>query len=1400
MKYETNVPAPVVEVVEPSSLDVGQLGVGESLIYYVILTNKGLINANGTSYNIPELGGDCKLEPLVEYTNLTLLPQQSYTIPVKVTRLSREGSSHTISGGGSGSGNTSSTEWLWDYTPNTTAPVVEVNEPEDVNTGNLKVGERTTYEVVLVNKGSVPVKDVSYTIPLISGDYKWKPTGESTGLTLGPNESVTITVEVTHLDHDEAARIGSSPSSTQKSSSATNGRCKIYTVTDYYWECGPDKKWGWYPHEIKLIPPIDCPPLGDRGLWTVYGHGLGSPGGDDGGSYSSHDNYNGVSFTAECDPCVVAVTRAVAECLLGYTSIGCFVGLSSIGVNTLMDQDTDWQTWALTTLGCFITQKTLGIIINTAACGWSFTHLSCGGSSSSRARAAADDDAGLPTWIREYKERIQPMDGYINDYIGFFNELFGSDVWVKKATVEELVTLLEAVTSQSGNGQLNASALISKKPQDITTAEFNAFIERINNTQAFKSTGKVSDNMMHADVLKQYVNSMIAVDQKVADDTQGKYQSMPDLFIQETDQLVDRLQNESTSTCATISLQIEQTMTMTRQAFRGTLTVTNGNKEQPITNAKLKLNVTNRQTGLTATAKEFEMPTESLKGFEGDLGMESGWYLGADSTGTATILFIPSKYAAPDEPVDYSFGGTLSYVDPNSGLEVTRELYPVTLTVKPSPELDLTYFMQRDLYGDDALTEEVEPMVPGEFAVLINNKGNGDATNVRMVTKQPKIIENEKGLYIDFEFVSSQLNGQEKTLAMGETIPTDFGTISAHSQAYAQWWLQSSLLGHFVDYDIKATHVTSYGNENLSLLDQVTIHELIHGFTPAAGVVNGGPAVARGFLVNDISDFNDMPDRIYFTDATQQEVELATDAVLRKQSNTEYTLTITPSKAGWNYGSVLDPTGRRQLVKVVRQRDGAELPVDNIWKTDRTLIDGKDWLYERRLHYVADVPESAFLDGEVLLLTFENRSDVELEVSSITGMEHPDYPVRMEDVNQVNVRFNKAVKPETFTAQDVTLTVQGEKQDLGSVQFATTDNTNWTLDFTALNQQLPNGYYVLTVQTATITDFEGYNGYTGKKADWVLFRGGLVQYVTSTWPELAGTVLREVIDAPAGARMPSAYRSSGNGKELYGSIIRLTAVPKPGYEFVNWTIGDEVVSTNNVYQTKVTAETSIVANFTSKKCRLTTETEGFGTISGNATGVYPSGTELQIVANPDEGYQLKHWIVDGKIVTTPDNTLTLTIEQAMTVTAVFERSVGPSAPEYYFIVWMNETVKHSYALSEKPKVTMDNGVFTLTTTQTTVTYNATDVLKFTLGDKDGGIVDVDDIAVKAGPGVDRQADRLIFTGCKPNSVIGIYSLDGRLADQQRADGDGRAEVSLSGLKAGVYVVKSDSITFKIAKR
>ena len=133
--------------------------------------------------------------------------------------------------------------------------------------------------------------------------------------------------------------------------------------------------------------------------------------------------------------------------------------------------------------------------------------------------------------------------------------------------------------------------------------------------------------------------------------------------------------------------------------------------------------------------------------------------------------------------------------------------------------------MQRDIYGDNPLTPDVvEPIIPAEFSVLIHNKGKGDADNVRMITEQPKIVENEKGLAVDFAIISSSLNGGEKAMALDKSIATQFGDILAGTCSYATWDLTSSLLGHFVDYDVSYTHLTSYGNPDLSLLDQVTIH------------------------------------------------------------------------------------------------------------------------------------------------------------------------------------------------------------------------------------------------------------------------------------------------------------------------------------------------------------------------------------------------------------------------------------------------------------------------------------------------------------------------------------------------------------------------------------------------
>ena len=1262
VQYETNVPAPVIEVIEPDNIELSHLGAGESQIYHAVLTNKGLITAQNANYTVPERVSGFKWEPLVECKDFSLSPQQSMVIPVKITRMGSRKDTHGV-----GDYNNSDTEWSWDWVPNAPEPVVDVIEPTDLDIiGSLDIGGSHSYGVKLKNNGTVPVYDVVYSIPTRKGDYKWEVQQKFDDLTLNPGESIDIPVKVTKVDPNNPDPDGSDSGSSGSGSGSGSGSssskssdkakpCRITSLTDWRFECGPEGKYGWYPHTIKVDLP--CPKDKGGGWYTVYGNGLGSPGGGGGGGgYSSSSNSGNVTVDKDCDHCTNEYLQKWFDCGVSFIPKGgCAYGLYS-AYKDYGKPTNDWRyytTSALTGIGCLtelcaegaviaipatlggsiipaVTCSAVGTGINilnclislTAPCdenGWwqAFVPLSWKGPVLASRRAAP---ATEPNWLTSYRlaAEIPAQEQWAFNAIQL--EIFGDTAWVTETTPEEIYAVLKAATAQEGT--ITLDALRDVKPQGISEAQLARFVERLNNSTAFDKNGTESDNRINGENFAKYAE---LIEKAEAASREMGYKNTDEMWIAESVKFKENAENKGNTVCATITLQINQTMTMTRQAFRGTLTVYNGNKSQAMKDVKLKLNVTNTQTQQVATAKEFEMHTESLVGFKGELPMDAGWYLGTDSTGTATILFIPSKYAAPEKPVDYSFGGTLSYIDPYTDLLVTRELYPVTLTVKPSPELDLTYFMQRDIMGDDALTEEVEPMEPSEFTLIINNKGNGDATNVKMVTNQPEIIDNQKGLLIDFEFLSSQLNGQEKTLALGQAIPTDFGTIPAHTQAYAQWWLQSTLLGHFVKYDIEATHVTSYGNENLSLLDQVTIHELIRGFTPS--VVTG--TAQRGFLVNDVPDADDQPDIIYFTDATQDKVYELASAAIDKVSDTEYHLTLVPTQAGWSYGNLMDPTvGRQKLMRVVRQSDGAEINLDNLWQTNRTLRDGRDPIKENRLHFVTNMP----ISGETFILTFAPKPDVELAVKEFVGVPK-EGTVATEPVKQLTVRFNKAIDASTFTTDDMTLACQGKQLDASKISITKQTDTDFLLGVETITGA--DGYYVLTVQTAGITDVEGFNGAVGKQATWIQYTGGKVTLAVKAQPAEGGSV------------------SPASGQYDFSQPITLQATPAEGYEFTRWMEFDKVLSDTATYTYLPLGSADLTAVFTPKYYDITVSyDEKGGTVTGGGTGRYTYGTELELTATPASGWQFDGWMVDGKTVTT-DQSSTFNVQRSMTIQALF---------------------------------------------------------------------------------------------------------------------------------------------------
>ncbi len=1205
--YETRAPKPVVIVDFPQELPY------KSQVFNIAVTNKGLISAYNVYVDLP-VRQDATFEPLIPLPIDTLKPQMSLFIPIRMTVTTEE----------------------------------EVESLTSVDNGGSFYGEAAG--------------DDSGSSPSLAPRRNLKDEVEE----VSPGcWRITFTVAHDRMECDK------------KTGKQYKAGVDYYSRTYYYGKCGGDggsgTNGGWIPNLPSWQPSTNPAKPTDPSPPTDGPTSVTHP--------TDNDNSQSTKVIDGCTTdCTDAAINAAIGCALAAGGCAASGGLSSLftcvgglvaGCHSLdLSNASSVVDCILAGLGCI--PGPWGCVAGVAGCAKSIYdgYVTCvnggssgdgnsGGGNSGSGNSGGNNTGGgtggdNPSSPSLSITKNNPG-GISVSYNGTSKAmekvalLLGPGDW-DNVTGREFDDLNLYIQDKVAKGEsLMSPDRMHHKPYALAESDFDRFISRIDIT-VYPDHKPIAEDIRPVDIdaIGQIDEELKEIDKQAQDMGYNSFSELNDSVGSHYDYLIEEGNKGSrSSVCATITLQIKQTMTMTRQAFRGTLSVFNGHPTGSMENVRLNLEVRDSK-GQLATSHEFQINAEKLEGFAGELNLTDGWTLAGNANGTATILFIPTKYAAPEESEKYSFGGTLTYLDPFTGYEVTRTLAPVTLTVKPSPELDLTYFMQRDIFGDDPLTTEVEPMVPAEFALLINNKGYGDATNVKMVTNQPEIIENSKGLFINFEIVSSQVNGADATPTLGQTVTNDFGTIPAHSQLYAQWWLTSTLLGHFSSYDVQATHVTSYGNEDLSLLDKVTIHELIHSLE-----VNRDGNKLRGFMVNDIDDENDRPDMLYLTNSEVEPVSVAYSAQITKTSATELKLVVHPKEAGWNYGSVLDPThGLSTIRRIVRQSDGKEIPLQNFWLTDRTLIDGKDWLYEYRLHFADEFASSA---ADTYIITMDPAPDVVLTVEQMTGMPVGDN-IAVAPVETINVIFNKPIDPATFTTEDLAMNVQAERQNTSLITITnpSNDNKSFTLDLSTINAQCGNGYYTLTVQTADITDSEGFKGKTGKTEGWVFFQGGLVQLNTSVWPLASGSIKRTVVSGVKGFH--ALHRALGDNTAAYGSEVMLTATPEDGYEFANWTLNGDIVSTEPTYTALAIGDLNIVANFTPKNIKVNIETEGSGgSIQGAGTGIYEFGSKLTLTAVPDAGFILEGWTIDGVDVD-GDEQLILTVRKSMDIEARFIRA------------------------------------------------------------------------------------------------------------------------------------------------
>jgi len=133
-----------------------------------------------------------------------------------------------------------------------------------------------------------------------------------------------------------------------------------------------------------------------------------------------------------------------------------------------------------------------------------------------------------------------------------------------------------------------------------------------------------------------------------------------------------------------------------------------------------------------------------------------------------------------------------------------------------------------------------------------------------------------------------------------------------------------------------------------------------------------------------------------------------------------------------------------------------------------------------------------------------------------------------------------------------------------------------------------------------------------------------------------------------------------------GEKVTATATAKEGYEFVNWTVAGQEVSTKTTYEFTVDKNVELTANFkeTEKPVEKFTVTakvndSKMGTVKLDPDKAeYAKGEKVTATATAKEGYEFVNWTVEGKAVST-ETTYEFLVDKNVELTANFKKTEKP---------------------------------------------------------------------------------------------------------------------------------------------
>lgn len=135
----------------------------------------------------------------------------------------------------------------------------------------------------------------------------------------------------------------------------------------------------------------------------------------------------------------------------------------------------------------------------------------------------------------------------------------------------------------------------------------------------------------------------------------------------------------------------------------------------------------------------------------------------------------------------------------------------------------------------------------------------------------------------------------------------------------------------------------------------------------------------------------------------------------------------------------------------------------------------------------------------------------------------------------------------------------------------------------------------------------------------------------------------------------------------------------------------------------------------------------------------------------------------------------------------------------HLFIWGKDGTHVAYALTEKPKIILNENDLLVITKGIEVTYPLNNLSRFTFDDNEEEKVStsINNLMTEK-----RQAkiegDNLIFPHLSSNSTVTIVSLNGSLIFKKTIRTTGDYIYSISNMKSGIYIVSINNLTYKVS--